>query len=171
MTIAESFAAEFEAEAASTRKFLERFEDRHADWKPHEKSMTLARLAGHVVESPDWAHSMMDGDDFDFATASYTPPDWKTRDDLLTSHERIAAAFLEQLRGRTDDFLRQNWRLLQAGQVLQEMTRESAIRTYILSHLIHHRGQLSVYYRLLGIAVPGAYGPSADDRPPQGTGA
>lgn len=164
MTLVEAFAAEFEVEAAATRRFLERFEDRHADWKPHEKSMSLARLAGHIVESPDWAFSIVDGDDFDFGIADYKPPSWRTRSELLENHERIGTAFVERLRGHSDEYLRGKWRLLQNGQVLEETTRAAAVRGYILSHLIHHRGQLSVYYRLLGVPVPGPYGPSADDR-------
>ena len=164
MSIANVFAAEFQVEAATTRKFLDRFEDRHADWRPHERSMSLSRLAGHIVESPDWAFSIVDGDDFDFGATDYRPPQWKTRAELLEAHDRIAAKFVERLQGQSDEYLRGRWRLLQNGQVLQETTRDAAVRGFILSHLIHHRGQLSVYYRLLGIPVPGSYGPSADDR-------
>ena len=165
MTLAESFAAEFQVEAAATRKFLERFEDRRADWKPHEKSMSLARLAGHIVESPDWCGSILDADHFEFGETPYEPPPWRTRAELLENHQRIGAAFLARLEPRSDEYLRGSWRMLLHGQVLEETTREKAVRGYILSHLIHHRGQLSVYYRLLGIPVPGPYGPSADDRP------
>ena len=164
MNIAEGFAAEFQLEAAATRKFLERFEEQHADWQPHEKSMTLSRLATHVVECPDWAFSILDSDNFDFGATDYQSPHWKTRAELLANHERIGAGFLERLEGRSDEFMRAPWRLLQNGQVLQETVRDAAVRGFILSHLIHHRGQLSVYYRLLAIAVPGPYGPSADDR-------
>ena len=163
MNIAEGFAAEFQVEAAATRTFLERFEDEHADWQPHDKSMTLSRLATHVVECPGWAFSILDGDHFDFGTSDYQSPLWKTRDELLANHERIAAGFLERLEGRDDEFMRAPWRLLQNGHVLQETVRDRAVRGFILSHLIHHRGQLSVYYRLLGTPVPGPYGPSADD--------
>ena len=164
MSIAQAIAAEFQVEAAATRRFLERFEDRHADWQPHEQSMSASRLATHVVECPDWAYTILDADDFDLATMEYEPPHWKTRTDLLENHERIGAGFLKQCEGRSDDALRGTWRLLQGDRVLMETTREAAVRNIILSHLVHHRGQLSVYYRLLGIPVPGPYGPSADDR-------
>jgi uncharacterized damage-inducible protein DinB len=164
MTIAEAIAAEFQVEAAATRRFLERFEEKHADWQPHEKSMTLSRLAIHVVECPDWAYTVLDADDFDFATMDYEPPHWKTRDELLENHERIGAGFLKQFEGRSNDAMRANWRLRQGDHVLMDTTREAAVRNIILSHLVHHRGQLSVYYRLLGIPIPGPYGPSADDR-------
>lgn len=164
MTIAEGFAAEFQEEAAATRKFLERFEDSHADWQPHEKSMSLSRLASHLVEAPDWAFSIVDGDHFDFGESDYQPPHWKTRAELLENHDRIAAGFLKGLRGRSDEFMSTPWRLLNNRQLLEERSRDGAVRNFILSHLIHHRGQLSVYYRLLGIRVPGPYGPSADDQ-------
>ena len=164
MTIAEGLAAEFRWEAAATRRFVERFADQHADWQPHDKSMSLSRLATHVVECPDWAYTILDADNFDLAAMDYQPPHWKTSTDLLENHERIGDGFLKQLEGRSDDALRANWRLLQGDQVLMATTREAAVRNIILSHLIHHRGQLSVYYRLLGIPVPGPYGPSADDR-------
>ena len=164
MTIAEAIAAEFQVEAAATRRFLARFEEKHADWQPHEKSMTLSRLATHVVECPDWANTVLDADDFDFATMDYKPPHWKTRDELLENHERIGAGFLRQFEGRSDDAMRANWQLRQGDHILMDTTREAAVRNIILSHLVHHRGQLSVYYRLLGIPVPGPYGPSADDQ-------
>lgn len=164
MIIADTFAAEFREEAGRTRRFLERFEDEKADWKPHDKSMSLGRLAAHVVESPDWCSTILESADFDFATANYRPPTWNTRAELLENHERISGEFLERLAGRSDEHLSGSWRMLLNGEVLEERTRENAIRNYILSHLVHHRGQLSVYYRLLGIAVPGPYGPSADDR-------
>ena len=163
MTIAEGFAAEFQVEAAATRKFLERFEEQHAHWQPHEKSMSLSRLASHLVEAPDWAASILDSDQFDFGTADYRQPHWTTPAELLENHARIAARFVELLDGRSDDFMRAPWRLLLNGEVLEDTVRDAAIRNFILSHLIHHRGQLSVYYRLLGIPVPGPYGPSADD--------
>ncbi len=164
MNIAEGFAAEFQVEAASTRKFLERFEESHADWQPHEKSMSLSRLASHLVEAPDWAATILDSDQFDFGTADYQQPHWKTRAELLENHARIAARFVELVEGRSDEFMRAPWQLLLNGQVLEDTVRDAAIRNFILSHLIHHRGQLSVYYRLLGIPVPGPYGPSADDQ-------
>ena len=164
MTIAEGFAAEFELEAATTRRFLERFEDSRAGWKPHDRSMSLGRLATHVVEMPDWANTILGAEHFDFATAGYRPPAWNTRAELLEAHERVAAGFLGQLEGLSDAHMQETWQLRQGGRVLRQSSRATAIRGFVLSHVVHHRGQLSVYYRLLGIPVPGAYGPSADDR-------
>ncbi len=166
MTIAESFIAEFILEATCTRRFLERFDDAHADWKPHEKSMTLAKLATHVVDMPNWATTLLDADDFDFATSDYKLPDWRTRAELIEAHDANTARFLRSLDGKTDEHMRKTWRMLLSGKVLEQHPRDLALRRFIVSHIIHHRGQLSVSYRLLGIPVPGAYGPSADENAP-----
>lgn len=163
MTIAESFAAEFRREAATTRKFFERFDGAHADWKPHEKSMPLAKLASHVADIPNWLPTIVDADDFDFATSDYQVPDWRTREDLLAGHDRNTERFLAVLEGRTDDHLAKTWRFRVADQVHYEGRRDAAVREFILSHAVHHRAQLGVYYRLLGIPIPGSYGPSADE--------
>lgn len=166
MTIAESFAAEFRREADTTRKFLERFPDGRADWKPHEKSMSLGKLASHIVDMPNWAPTILDAEAFDFATSDYQVPAWRTKDALLEGHGKTVAGFLAALEGRTDEQLGVTWKLLVGGRVLEAMPRSAAIRSFIVSHGIHHRAQLGVYYRLLGIPVPGAYGPSADDPTP-----
>ena len=163
MTIAEAFAAEFRRESATTRTFLERFPDEHSDWKPHDKSMSLQKLASHLVDVPNWEATILDTDDFDFATSDYQLPDWRTRTDLLEGHQASSARFLAVLAGRSDARMRQIWRLLMGGKVLAEHPRDSAVRQFILSHAVHHRAQLGVYFRLLDVPVPGAYGPSADD--------
>lgn len=166
MTIAESFAAEFRQEAETTRRFLGRYPDEHPDWKPHEKSMTLAKLATHVVDMPNWAATILEEDVFDFATSNYRLPDWRTRDELVEAHESTVAKFLDALDDRSDESMAVTWTLAMGGKVLEAMPRTAAIRNFIVSHLIHHRAQLGVYYRLLGVPVPGAYGPSADDPTP-----
>ena len=163
MNIAEGFAAEFQVEAAATRTFLERFEDEHADWQPHDKSMTLSRLATHVVECPGWVFSILDGDHFDFGTTDYQSPHWKTRDELLANHERIGAGFLERLEGRDDEFMRAPWRLLNNGHVLQETVRD---RRGARVHPEPPDPPPRPAQRVLPAArdrVPGPYGPSADD--------
>jgi len=157
------FTKEFRAEAATTRRFLERFPQEHAEWRPHEKSMTLAALASHIVDTPAWAYSILDTDFFDLDTAEFPRPVWKAAEELVEHHERIAADFAERLSGCSDAFLGERWQMTFRGQKVLDLPRYSAIRTVILSHLVHHRGQLSVFYRLLDVPVPGAYGPSADE--------
>ncbi len=127
--------------------------------------MSALQLAAHIVEAPSWCSAIVDADRYDFA-ATYVPPAWKTRDELLEAHERITEEFAASLEPLGDDHLRATWKFVVGEKVLMELSREAAIRETILNHLIHHRGQLSVYYRLLGIPVPGAYGPSADDPSP-----
>lgn len=163
MTVAEKFAAEFRLEADMTRKFLERFPDEQPDWKPHEKSMTIGKLASHIVDMPNWAPTILDAEVFDFATSDYQVPSWRTKDALLEGHEETRTTFLKALEDRSDDHLGVTWQLRMGEQVISAMPRDAAIRHFILSHSVHHRAQLGVYYRLLGIPVPGAYGPSADD--------
>lgn len=152
-------------EAGKTRRFLKRFDDAQADWKPHEKSMSALELAAHIVEAPGWVGAIVNADRHDLG-ATYVAPAWKTRDELLEAHGRITEEFAASLEPLGDDHLKAPWKLVAGGKVLLELSREAAIRDTILSHLIHHRGQLSVYYRLLGIPAPGAYGPSADDPSP-----
>ena len=170
MTIAEGIATEVEIEAKTTARFLERFDDSQADFRPHEKSMTAARLASHIVETPIWALSILRADSFDFATSDYQSPEWRTAAEFTEHHERVTADFLNDLRATPDEAFVANWRLLMGEKVIFEGPRVAALRGFIISHLIHHRGQLSVYYRLLGIPVPGAYGPSADDPDPTAAG-
>lgn len=170
MTIGEGIAKEVEAEAKNTARFLERFDDARGDFKPHDKSMSAARLAGHIVEAPEWALSILEEEVFDFATSGYKPPSWNTKAELLENHDRITATFTARLREASDEALLADWEMRAGGKVFFEGPRVVAIRGFIISHLIHHRGQLSVYYRLMGIPVPGAYGPSADDPDPTASG-
>lgn len=170
MTIGEGIAREIEAEAKTTTRFLERFDDARADFKPHDRSMSAARLAGHIVESPEWALSILKEEVFDFAASGYKPPVWNTKAELLENHDRITAAFTAKLRENSDETLLGDWEMRTGEKVFFKGPRVVAIRAFIISHLIHHRGQLSVYYRLLGIPVPGAYGPSADDPSPTASG-
>lgn len=166
MTIGEGIAKEVEIEAKSTLRFLERFDDARADFKPHDRSMSAGRLAGHIVESPEWGLSILDQEVFDFAASEYRPPTWETKAELVENHERITAAFTAKLRETSDEALLAEWEMRTGEKVFFKGPRVVALRGFIISHLIHHRGQLSVYYRLLGIPVPGAYGPSADDADP-----
>ncbi len=155
--------AEFERESAVTRRLLERVPEDRLDFRPHERSMSLGRLAGHVAELPMWAETIFAGD-FDFAGRTdadrFVAAD---RAELLARHDEVAAAFRGALSERGDDELALPWRMLRAGALLQEMPRAVALRSFILSHQIHHRGQLSVYLRLLDVPLPSIYGPTADE--------
>ena len=164
MTIARNLAADFGAEALMTSRFLRGVRDDRADWKPHDKSMTLAQLATHVVEMPAWAGTILDADHFDFAASDYRRPFWNTTAALTENHHRLVNKFLGDVEDLPDDFMEREWELRSAGKSIRVYRRDRALRDLILRHVVHHRGQLSVYFRLLGIPVPGAYGPSADER-------
>jgi len=156
---------EFELESKSTRKILEGVDFSHSMWKPHEKSMTLGRLATHIAELPVWINRILSSDKFDFATAKFTPNVASNDQDLLkTFEEHFISAKKALNEVANDDFLNQSWTAVRGDITVASSSRKMAIRHWAINHIIHHRGQLSVFLRLLNIPVPGLYGPSADDR-------
>jgi uncharacterized damage-inducible protein DinB len=163
MTLSEALLGDFQYEAANTRKVLEAVPADRWDWKPHDKSMSLAQLAGHIAENPGWVDSMM-ADELDFGAMG----DWKpflpaSRDELLSTWDKGVAHFTEQITGKDDAFMSGTWTMRQGEKVLMAMPRHVAIRGMALHHVLHHRGQLTVYLRLLEVPVPSTFGPSADD--------
>lgn len=166
MSIAESVLPEFDHEMASTRKMLERVPEAVADWKPHPKSMTLGNLAAHIATMPMWGVMTMDRTRLDLNPPGgepfKLPPYTSQAANLATFDAGVAACRAALAAGSDADYL-VDWSLLSGGQVLMTMPRVVCIRTFVLNHVIHHRGQLSVYLRLQDVALPGIYGPSADD--------
>ncbi len=163
MPLVDALLADLESEARSTRKMLELVPEQHFAWKPHEKSMTLGQLASHLAENPVWVGSMME-DALDFAAiGDYMPFAAKDRRELLQALERNLQQCTEALRGRSDAFLSATWTMRNGAKVILEQPRHAAIRSTGLHHWIHHRGQLSVYLRLLGVPLPQVYGPTADE--------
>ncbi len=153
---------EFAQESAITRKMLECVPDERFDWKPHDKSFTLVQLAGHTARLPEWAGTVVGQDELDLG-ADYTPPEPpQTRDELLDLCDRSADAFKEALQDCADDHLQGPWKLRKGDTVLFDLPRFAAIRGFVLNHMLHHRGQLSVYLRLLDVPLPMVYGPTAD---------
>lgn len=163
MALGESFAAELKAEAATTRKLLERVPQESLAWKPHEKSMALGRLAGHVAELPSMLAAILTLEELDFASGTFKPFIPENTADLLARYDQNIATALELLSQQADEPLFKNWRLRSGDHVLFDMPRIALVRGLALNHWIHHRGQLSVYLRLLDVPVPSIYGPSADD--------
>lgn len=165
MKVSELFSAQLEREAVVTRRALERVPEGRADWKPHEKSMPLGYLSQLVATMPSWMAMQIMQDELDIAPVNapaYTPPDTGTSRALLAAFDDTVAQAREALRNTTDEHLATSWRLLVAGQVVMESPRQVVIGD-TFTHLAHHRGQLTVYLRLLGVPVPAIYGPSADD--------
>jgi uncharacterized damage-inducible protein DinB len=159
---AELLYGDFAAEHAATRRFLERYPDGQGEWRPHEKSRTLAQLATHVADIVNRGTLVLETDGMELAARTPLPP-MDSRQALLAHFESGLARFTAGLAAADLDQLGQPWALRQGGRVIVEHPRRILLRQMMMSHLVHHRAQLGVYYRLLGVAVPGAYGPSADD--------
>jgi len=162
MTVGEALIDDFRNEAGMTRAVLEAVPEGRLDWQPHEKSMSLGQLAGHIAETPGWVNAMLE-DELDFgATPDHQPYVATDRAGLLDAFDRSAAGFEAALAGRDDDFFAATWTMRKGDTVLMSMVRGWAIRSTAIHHLVHHRGQLTVYLRLLGVGVPQTYGPTAD---------
>ena len=163
MTIIDSLIREFKNEAQTTRKHLERLPNEKLDWRPHEKSFTAGGLASHIVECISWADSIFNQEEIDIDLASYKPYQATSAADLLKTFDDKVARCQQALEGVDAEAMMQPWRLKMMGQLVFEKPRADVFRDFTLSHVIHHRGQFSVYLRLLNVAVPGSYGPSADE--------
>ena len=169
MTIGQSMLPEFDQEMQNTRKTLERIPDEKWNWKPHEKSGTLGWLAGHVGTVPEWITMTINTQELDYAPVNgpaYEPPKISNRQEVLAAFDKAAAEARAALAGVSDLDIMKNWKLLAGGQEIFTLPRIACIRGMCLNHLIHHRGQLTVYFRLIGVPVPGLYGPSADEGQP-----
>lgn len=163
-TLAETFLIDFQRESELTRRMLERVPEDKLDWQPHEKSMTLGRLATHVAEIPDWGETIVTADELDMATSDFTPVVAKDREELISIFEKGLEGFRSTLEGQTDEHLLDHWRLLMGEHEILDLPRTVCLRDFVLSHITHHRAQLGVYFRLLGVPLPGNYGPTADDQ-------
>ena len=164
LKLTDLFLAELEREAKGTRRALERVPDGRSDWKPHQKSMSLGQLSNLVAGMPGWVPMMIQMDELDVVPASgqARPTLVTTSQELLEAHEGAISKAREALTNTTDEHLMTNWKLLARGKVVAENPRHIMIRDTI-NHLAHHRGQLTVFLRLLDAPVPAIYGPSADD--------
>lgn len=161
MAIAESLIAELQQESQTTRRVIERVPDEKLDWRPHPKSMTLGQLAAHIAGLPRGIAELATNLVTEVPTVPL-PGDIPVADILVRLEESVAYA-TERLRMWSDDDLRQTWRLTRDGKTLLEIPRIAVIRSVMLNHTYHHRGQLSLYLRLLDVPVPSVYGPTADE--------
>ena len=163
MSISADLIADFKTEAAKTTKVLAAVPAEHFAWKPHEKSMSLGQLASHVAENPMWVGSMMTAElDFSEMEKDYKPFAATSTDDLVSTFEANATSYEQALEGQDDAHMISDWTMRKGEMVMMTAPRKDAIRDMIIHHAIHHRGQLTVYLRLLDQAVPGTYGPTAD---------
>lgn len=163
MSIKDGLLAEIEHETNNTKRVLDNLKNENWDYKPHEKSMTLGQLASHIVELHNWANLAVSKNVFDFHT-DYTPSKTSSIEELKTELEASLQKNKDFVNAQTDEFWFTNWTLKAGEHTLAEMPKIGAYRFIISNHLIHHRGQLTVYMRLLNIPLPGIYGPSADEK-------
>jgi len=163
MSLSDAFVAELQQEAATMRKCLERIPETTFDWKPHEKSMTMSRLATHVAEMVGWIKDTVETPELDFSTMDYKPFAPETTAELVEFLDKNIAVSTEALKNTSDETMMQNWKMRNGEEIYFDMPRIQVLRGFIFNHIVHHRGQLSVYLRLNDISVPALYGPSADE--------
>jgi uncharacterized damage-inducible protein DinB len=166
MRIAETMMPEIEQEMAQTRKTLARVPDDKFSYKPHEKSMEMGALALHIAMMADWGADTLVSDDFDVAPVNgpaYQMPTAKTSAELLALFDKAVERLKTNLAKTDDAAMMKQWSLLQGGRPLFSMPRAAVMRGMILNHMVHHRGQLTVYLRMCNVPVPALYGPSADE--------
>jgi uncharacterized damage-inducible protein DinB len=161
MAINQGFIAEVEQEALATRKMLERIPPETFPWKPHEKSMSMQRLSVLVADMFGWLQFMIDEDELDFAKG-YEMPDPKSTEELVQFFDKRLQDGLKSLKNAGDDVFSKRWTLRRGENIFMESSKLDVVRQTI-NHMVHHRGQLSVFMRLRDIPVPPIYGPTADE--------
>lgn len=165
MKLTELFLSELDREVPRSRRALEQVPDRKRDWKPHPKSMAFGYLADMVATIPTWLAMIVKQDQLDIAPEGgqqFRPPESQTSQEFVRALEHAAGEARAALQGTNDEFLKTRWQLLAGGHVVADMQRHEMIRETI-NHWAHHRGQMTVYLRLMEAKVPSIYGPSADD--------
>lgn len=165
MTIADTFIMELDREAIATRAVLARVPDDKLTWKPHAKSMSLGELANHVATAPGGAARLALLDSFDIANITGGPPQPQSAAAILAAFDESLAQAKNALAGLDDAAMMKDWSFTKGGQPMMTIPRIGVFRTIMLNHLYHHRGQLTVYLRLLDVPLPSIYGPSADENP------
>lgn len=163
MPIIDAVLMEMEQEARATRRLLERVPQEKLSWKPHPKSFSLGQLALHVAQVPGGVSRMAAQDTYELM--QFRQDEAKSRAELLETLEQGLATAREILSNMDDEKLAAPWTLRRNGTVIMTVPRIGMIRTILLNHYYHHRGQLSVYLRLLDVPLPSIYGPSADENP------
>lgn len=164
-TLSTPLLQEFLEETAITKRVLDRVPGDQLTWKPHVKSMSLGQLAWHVATTPGGIARIAKQSSFDVSEGTFVPPQPNSLEEILTAYDESCRDAQSYLEGLTDQQANQSWRLLRSGTEVFTRPRVSVIRTIMLNHWYHHRGQLSVYLRLLNVPVPIIYGRSADESP------
>lgn len=167
MAMVEALLQELDVESKTTRRVLERVPEQHLSWRPHAKSMSLGQLALHVAQSAGYA-AWAETDTFEVTPDMAGQREATSQAEILQAHDENVARARQMLNKLDDASLAKMWKAVAGGATVMEMPKASLMRTVVLNHAYHHRGQLSVYLRLLDVAVPAIYGPSADEERFQG---
>jgi uncharacterized damage-inducible protein DinB len=165
MALIDSLLPEFDREMGLTRRVLDRVPDAHFEWRPHPTSVTLGRLAEHLCEMPQWAAITMTQDGIEMTTQR--PPGYQrpaNREAVLAMFDANLKTGRANLVAKTDAEFAAPWKLTAGGKEVFTMPKAAVMRNFVLNHMVHHRGQMVVYLRMLGVPVPSIYGPSADER-------
>lgn len=163
MPINEMFIAELQHAAAVTRKFFERYPADKGDYAPHAKSMKLKRLAAHVAELITWVSATMDHPELDFSKVEYKPVIAENSESLLAMLDKNVNDAMESLKRADDAAFTETWSLRNGEQIYFTLPKAVVLRDFVFNHLVHHRAQLGVYYRMLDVPVPQSFGPTADE--------
>lgn len=163
MAIKEALLPEFDHEMGTTRKLLERVPDQKFDWGPHQKSMSLGRLASHIAEIPSFVNAIIGSSSFNMSSETYKPWTASTRADIVAAFDKNVADARTMIAGKSDAEYMMPWTFQMDGKDMFTLPKVGVVRSFLLNHIIHHRGQLSVYLRLNDVPVPSIYGPSADE--------
>ena len=161
MTFAQDLLNELKQEAAVTRRHLERVPFEKREFQPHEKSETLGRLAIHVAEIVAWWKECLVNSELDFI--DFEPKDITTTEQLLAYFDELYLDAVTALSAAAPEEFEKNWSMRHGDDILFTLPKKRVLRTFCMNHLVHHRAQLGVYLRMLDIAIPAVYGPSADD--------
>jgi uncharacterized damage-inducible protein DinB len=164
--MSELLLAELDVEVQANRTLLERLPDAKWDWKPHEKSMTLSRLATHVAEIPSWSNAILMADEIDFMSPemqAWVPREMQSKEEILAELDAAAETCRGHLEATSDDDFDRTWTMKAGDQVAMQDKKYMVFRRQVLNHMVHHRAQLGVFLRLLNVPLPGSYGPSADE--------
>jgi uncharacterized damage-inducible protein DinB len=164
VSVIESLLVEFDQEMAATRELLARLPDAALAWRPHEKSFSLGGLAAHLAQLPGWGRQILETDGHELRATPSEPAEPPTRTLILETFDRHVADVRRELTRRSDAELAAPWTLRQNGQTLLTLPRLAAVRRFLIHHVIHHRGQLTVYLRLQNVPLPPMYGTTADHR-------
>ncbi len=163
MSIAKTLLSELKQESANTRKLLALVPFDKAAYRPHEKSMTLKQLASHVAEINGWWKECLVQDELDFAKDSGARKEYHSTEDIVAWHDELIGKAERILNDTADEEFTKPWTMRNGNQIYFTLPKAEVVRSWCLNHLYHHRGQLTVYLRLLNVPLPGMYGPTADD--------